>query len=135
MAMSNKCRNHGWPGSVGNLDPNQDTQDKSMANYLIIGGDQKEYGPITGDEVRKWITEGRLNAQSRVKAESDAEWRPLSAFPEFADALAAPAPAPTTPPPLATPSAGWPERDYELDIGGCLSRGFELLKSHFGIVF
>lgn len=73
-----------------------------MANYLIIGGDQKEYGPITGDEVRKWIAEGRLNAQSRVKAESDAEWRPLSAFPEFADALAAPAAA-SAPPPLTAP--------------------------------
>ncbi len=107
-----------------------------MANYLIIGGDQREYGPITGDEVRKWIAEGRLNAQSRVKAESDAEWRPLSAFPEFADVLAAPAASPTSPPPpLVAPSAGWLERDYELDIGGCLSRGFELLKSHFGVVF
>ncbi|MGH7991618.1 MAG: DUF4339 domain-containing protein, partial [Limisphaerales bacterium] len=56
-----------------------------MANYIIIGGDQKEYGPITGNDVRKWIAEGRLNAQSLMKAESDAEFRPLSAFPEFAD--------------------------------------------------
>lgn len=106
-----------------------------MATYLIIGGDQKEYGPISAEDVRKWIAEGRLNAQSRIKAESDAEWRPLSAFPEFADALAAPAAAPSTPPPLMTPSAGWLERDYNLEIGGCLSRGFELLKSHFGVVF
>ena len=66
--------------------------------YIIIGGDQKEYGPITADAVRKWITDGRLNAQSQVKSESDAEWRQLSAFPEFADAfdkvspLAAPLP-------------------------------------------
>ncbi len=102
-----------------------------MANYLIIGGDQKEYGPITGPDVRKWIAEGRLNAHSRVKAESDAEWRPLSAFPEFADALAAPAPAPTTPPPLRDPSAGWPEHDYDLDIGSCISRSWELVKTNF----
>jgi hypothetical protein len=106
-----------------------------MATYLIIGGDQKEYGPIPAEDVRKWIAEGRLNAQSRVKAESDAEFRPLSAFPEFADALAAPAAAPATPPPLMMPSAGWLERDYNLEIGGCLSRGFELLKSRFGVVF
>ena len=51
-----------------------------MASYIIIGGDQKEYGPITADDVRQWIAEGRLGAQSRMKAEGDAEWRPLSAF-------------------------------------------------------
>jgi hypothetical protein len=106
-----------------------------MANYLIIGGDQKEYGPIPAEDVRKWIAEGRLNALSRAKAESDAAWRPLSAFPEFADALAAPAAAPAGPPPLTLPAAGWLERDYNLEVGGCLSRGFELLKSHFAIVF
>jgi len=53
--------------------------------YIIIGGDQKEYGPITTEDLRKWIAEGRLNAQSLTKAESDAEFRPLSTFPEFAD--------------------------------------------------
>lgn len=68
-----------------------------MANYIIIGGDQKEYGPITTDDVRRWLAEGRLNAQSLVKAESDAEFRPLSVFPEFAAALA----AGSVPPPLA----------------------------------
>ena len=55
-----------------------------MANYIIIGGDQKEYGPITADDVRQWIAEGRLNEQSLMKAESDAEFRTLEKFPEFA---------------------------------------------------
>jgi GYF domain 2 len=56
-------------------------------SYTIIGGDGKEYGPISDADVRKWVSEGRLNAQSLAKAESDAEFRPLSAFPEFADAF------------------------------------------------
>jgi len=98
--------------------------------YIIIGGDQKEYGPIATDDVRKWIAEGRLNEQSMMKAESDAEWRPLSAFPEFADAFATKPPAPDAPPAFAT-SADWQERDYELDIGGCISRGWELVKNNF----
>ncbi|HEU6448816.1 MAG TPA: DUF4339 domain-containing protein [Verrucomicrobiae bacterium] len=55
-----------------------------MANYTIIGGDGKQYGPITDTDVRKWFAEGRLNAQTMMKEESDAEFRPLSAFPEFA---------------------------------------------------
>jgi hypothetical protein len=56
-----------------------------MANYVIIGGDGKEYGPISSADVRQWLAEGRLNAQSLAKAESDAEFRPLEKFPEFAE--------------------------------------------------
>ena len=64
-----------------------------MANYLIIGGDGKEYGPVTADDVQHWLAEGRLNAQSLAKAESDAEFRPLEKFPEFAALFAPAAPA------------------------------------------
>jgi len=53
--------------------------------YTIIGGDGKEYGPVSGEDLRKWIAEGRLSAQSQAKAESDAEFRPLKTFPEFAN--------------------------------------------------
>jgi hypothetical protein len=60
-----------------------------MANYFVIGGDNKEYGPVTDADVRQWISEGRLSADSRVKAESDAEFRALGQFPEFAAALGA----------------------------------------------
>jgi hypothetical protein len=102
-----------------------------MANYTIIGGDQKEYGPISADDVRQWIAEGRLGAQSMMKAESDAAWRPLSAFPEFADAFATDAARSGAPPSLAS-SADWLERDYQLDIGDCISRGWKLLKENMG---
>jgi hypothetical protein len=105
-----------------------------MATYTIIGGDQKQYGSVTADDLRKWIADGRLNAQSLAKEESDTEFRPLSAFPEFAAALAAQTAAFGAPPPFA-PSAGWRAHDYRLEIGGCLSRGFELLQNHFGVVF
>ena len=69
-----------------------------MANYLIIGGDGKEYGPVTDADVRQWITEGRLNGKSQAKSESDAEFRALEAFPEFADIFAPAPPAGTVPP-------------------------------------
>jgi hypothetical protein len=73
-----------------------------MATYTIIGGDQKEYSLVMADDLRKWITDGRLNAQSLAKEEHDTEWRPLSAFPEFADVLA----VGSAPPPLTAPAAG-----------------------------
>jgi hypothetical protein len=108
-----------------------------MATYTIIGGDQKEYGPITADDVRQWIAEGRLNEQSLMKAESDAEFRPLEKFPEFAVNFAPKTRTPDLPPPLAgsTVSTGLPESDYELDMGGCISRGWVLTKNNFGILF
>jgi hypothetical protein len=75
-----------------------------MATYTIIGGDQKPYSSVTTDDIRRWIADGRLNAQSLMREENDTEWRPLSAFPEFADALAASS-APL-PPPFAPSAAG-----------------------------
>lgn len=74
--------------------------------YTIIGGDGKQYGPISGADLRKWIAEGRLNAQSMAKAESDAEFRPLSTFPEFADLFGMPAPMPGIAPVLGGVSDG-----------------------------
>lgn len=65
--------------------------------YKIIGADQKEYGPVTIDQIRQWITESRVNAQTRARAEGDEAWRALSTFPEFADLLGATAETPPTP--------------------------------------
>jgi prepilin-type processing-associated H-X9-DG protein len=78
-----------------------------MATYTIIGSDQKQYGSVTADDVRRWIAEGRLNEQSVIKAQGDTEFRLLPDFPEFTDALAAKAGAGITPPPLpgAAPAA------------------------------
>ena len=49
--------------------------------YVIISGDGKEYGPVSGAVLRQWISEERLNAQSLIKAEGDAEFRPLCDVP------------------------------------------------------
>jgi hypothetical protein len=110
-----------------------------MANYIIIGGDQKEYGPIAADDVRQWIAESRLNQQSMVKAEGEAEFRMLGTFPEFASAFAASQPLPKLPPSAFAIGAGEPgfsePADYELDLGGCITRGWELVKNNFSTLF
>ena len=102
--------------------------------YRIIGGDQKEYGALLAQDLRKWIAEGRLNAQTLAKAEGDEEFRPLGGFPEFVDALAAAAAEPPSPPaPVVSPNQL--EHDYDLDIGGCIGGGWTLLKNNFGLLF
>jgi hypothetical protein len=70
--------------------------------YKIIGANQVEYGPITADQLRQWITEGRVNAQTLVQPEGATDWRPLSQFPEFAPNFA---PAPPAMPAFGAPIA------------------------------
>jgi hypothetical protein len=36
--------------------------------------------------MRRWIAEGRVNAQTLIQADGQTDWRPLSTFPEFATA-------------------------------------------------
>ena len=67
-------------------------------NYKIIGGDQKEYGPITPEQLRQWMTEGRVTGQTMVQPEGETGWRPLANFPELMP-LSAPAPAMNPPMP------------------------------------
>jgi hypothetical protein len=57
----------------------------------IIGGDGRPYGPVSADQIRQWIAEGRANAQTLAQAEGSVEWKPLGQHPEF---------APTAPPPI-----------------------------------
>jgi len=108
-----------------------------MANYTIIGGDGKEYGPVTEIDIRLWIAEGRLNAQSQAKAEGDAEFRPLAQFPELAAAFAAAAPAPIAPLSGAD-DADWQAdvlaRPPELKLGECLAAGWSFLGANAGFL-
>ena len=47
--------------------------------YKIIGADQKEYGPVTPEQLRQWITEGRASLQTKVLPEGETEWKAFSA--------------------------------------------------------
>ena len=56
--------------------------------YKIIGADGLQYGPVSADQLREWISAGRANGQSMVSLEGSVEWKPLSLVPEFAGSLA-----------------------------------------------
>jgi len=112
-----------------------------MATYKIIGGDQKEYGPVTAEEVRRWILEGRRNGQSGVRIEGSNDWRPLATYPEFADALRVQAGQfPVSGAAVPAASVGvWSEqilaRASEVQIGRCLGCSWDLLRANFGLFF
>jgi hypothetical protein len=106
--------------------------------YRVLGGDRKEYGPVSAEEVRRWLAEGRLNGQSLVKAEGVADWRPLATVPEL---LENPDQASGNPPLISATqrvAAGAPGAEIlsgqpQLDIGRCLARSGALLRDNFGL--
>ena len=51
--------------------------------YKVKGADQKDYGPISAEQVRQWIAENRLNRFSLAQGGESAGWKPLGQFPEL----------------------------------------------------
>ena len=75
-----------------------------MANYKIIGADQMEYGPVSAEQIRHWITERRVDSETKLQAEGGSEWKRAADVPEFAEAF------PRTGPPTC-PNCGEPFED------------------------
>jgi hypothetical protein len=102
--------------------------------FKIIGADGKEYGPVSSDQLREWVREGRANAQTRVQPEGQTDWIPLGLVAGFDDVLGR---RPDSQPPVGAHSP-LPDavltRGYRLDVGACLARAADLLKQHFGAV-
>ncbi|MES2696815.1 MAG: DUF4339 domain-containing protein [Verrucomicrobiota bacterium] len=116
--------------------------------FTIIGGDGKEYGPATVDQLRGWIASGRANLDTQAKIAGSTEWHRLGDFPEFASGGATSVPGatpPTTftaPVPAAAPVAMGPidpktfaadliARSGKLDVFSCLDRAFKLWTGNF----
>jgi len=99
--------------------------------FKIIGADGQEYGPVTIDQLKQWITENRVNGKTKILSEGASEWKPLVEIPELAALLS------TTLPPLASAAPPLPgastlptdirERDYDLYLGDCVSQAWQLL--------
>src|SRR5688572_2901817 len=83
--------------------------------FTIIGGDGKEYGPVSTDQVRVWLAGGRANLDTKARAIGSEEWRRLGDFAEFT--------TPAAPPPLtpATLSSASPQVN-EAELAGRVTR-------------
>ena len=77
--------------------------------YKVVGADGKEYGPISLDQLKQWIAQGRVNAQTRVEEVGTTIWKTAADFPELFAALTPSAPlAPPVVTPGPIPLAGTP---------------------------
>ncbi|MFY9923823.1 MAG: GYF domain-containing protein [Opitutaceae bacterium] len=92
--------------------------------YTIIGGDGKEYGPVTAEQIRSWIAAGRANLETKVKAAGTDQWRTVVEFPELTGAAPAGAGAPVSGAVLSGAA-------QKLNIIGCYERSWALLKANF----
>src|SRR5512147_124859 len=109
--------------------------------FKIIGADGREYGPVPAATICDWIRQGRANAETRLQAEGATHWKPLAAYPEFAEALGHQ--SASVPPAFASGALPGPGiapaplpsdlemRDYSLDIGRCFGRGWEIVMQNF----
>jgi uncharacterized membrane protein len=92
--------------------------------YTIIGGDGKEYGPVTAEQVRSWIAGGRANLDTKIKEVGADTWKTVGEYPE----IVGPASAPGGAVAAAATTARTPEK---LDILSCYERSWTLLKANF----
>lgn len=112
--------------------------------FSILGVDGKEYGPVSVDQVKAWISEGRANLDTKVKRAGDAEWIRLGDLPEFTGvaALVPPPVSSSLSAPSATGAAVDPKayaaeviaRAAKLSIGDCIGRSWELLKANLWLL-
>lgn len=70
--------------------------------FTIIGGDGREYGPVSADQIRAWIKAGRANLETQARRSDSTEWCALGEFAEFSDGTVPPR---LTPPPAVAPVA------------------------------
>jgi hypothetical protein len=75
--------------------------------YKIIGADQKEYGPVTADQISQWIAQGRVNGLTKAQADGG-EWKTLNQFPEFAAAFGNRAASSSATPPILSTASSQP---------------------------
>jgi hypothetical protein len=113
-------------------------QNQRRFMYRMIGADGQQYGPVSAEQLRRWLAENRVNAQTLIQPEGGSDWKPLGSFAEFADALGGKAPPPFSPgpakPDVEALTAELLSRDYVVDIGSCFSRSWDLLLRHFWLI-
>ena len=96
--------------------------------YKIIGTDGRPYGPVNAEQIRRWMTENRVNAQTLVQTEGAPDWKALGSIPEFAPELK------TVPPTIAPPPTLAARASNKIPAGICgiLLGGFGIHKFILG---
>jgi hypothetical protein len=66
--------------------------------YLIMGADGREYGPVDVPGLQAWVSQGQVNAQTQVRRTHEPQWQPAMTMPDLQSLLGT-----TGGPPMAVP--------------------------------
>ena len=106
--------------------------------YTILGSDGKEYGPVSQEQILTWLAENRVDRATSCKRQGEADWHRVGDMSEFASYQS----RTSTPSDTMTlinmeqlEAADPVVEDYSVDLGLCMSRGFELLKKNYWLCF
>ncbi|HUK81429.1 MAG TPA: NINE protein [Verrucomicrobiae bacterium] len=94
----------------------------------MIGADGRQYGPVSAEQLRQWITEGRASPLTLVQPEGGTDWKPLASFSEFTPLLPLASPVP--------PVLPSPHRKSKVAAGllGILLGGWGIHRFYLGYV-
>ncbi len=100
-------------------------------SYKIIGGDGREYGPATLEELKSWAEDGRVGPHTHVWRSDAERWAPALLYQELHPQLAAAMPAAT-----AETAGFWPRcAAYFLDLAllmAVFSIAWPFVAAHYG---
>jgi hypothetical protein len=51
--------------------------------YTVMGGDGKQYGPVSAEQLRGWVTDGRIGGDTQIWRSDQASWVAAAALPEL----------------------------------------------------
>jgi hypothetical protein len=51
--------------------------------YTVMGGDGKQYGPVTAEQLRGWVSAGRVGADTQIWRSDQPSWVAAAALPEL----------------------------------------------------
>jgi hypothetical protein len=109
------------------------------AQYFVIGTDGRHHGPLTQDDVRTWLADGRASRYSRARRDSEDQWSALRDMPEFEADTRPPyvgGGTPATASDIEAPAeeAGLPPSTLHLDPVSCFKRAWWLVARDFGVL-
>lgn len=95
--------------------------------YKVIGADNRTYGPVPAEQVRRWLNENRVNAYTLAQPEGSTDWKALGTLPEFG-ADVSPPPSGANPPRMDARFSSDPRASTKIAAGICA-----ILLGYFGV--
>ena len=96
--------------------------------YKIIGADGREYGPVSLEQLRQWLAEGRANAQTLTQAVGTTDWKPLASVAGVTTVYSLPPVAP----PLTTPVPDFRKSRIAAGLLGIFLGGWGIHRFYLG---